>query len=128
MRRALAALLLLGAVPLRAEEDSQQPKLTKTSAAVAQLPPVAGASQQYGAFRRGMRGDLRSSPDRHFWSQEEREAHAATIGRPARPGVIQACSTALAGQQFWSFRINGVELVDLTGSLPLADRHGQPRD
>lgn len=49
MIRAFAALLLLGAAQLRAEEDPPRPRLTKTSAAVAQLPPVAGASQQYGA-------------------------------------------------------------------------------
>lgn len=49
MIRVLAALLLIGAAPLRAEENPAQPKLVKASAAVAQLPPVAGASQQYGA-------------------------------------------------------------------------------
>ena len=49
MIRALAAVLLLGAAPLRAEEDPPKPRLTQASAAVAQLPPVAGASQQYGA-------------------------------------------------------------------------------
>ena len=48
MIRAIAAVLLLGAAQLRAEEDPP-PKATPASAAVAQLPPVAGASQQYGA-------------------------------------------------------------------------------
>ena len=48
MTRALAALLLLAAVPLRAEEDPPRPKVARVSA-VAQLPPVAGAGQQYGA-------------------------------------------------------------------------------
>ena len=49
MIRALAAVLLLGAAGLRAKEDPQQPKATRIVATVAQLPPVAGASQQYGA-------------------------------------------------------------------------------
>lgn len=49
MIRALLALLLLGAAQVRAADDPPQPKATKTSAAVAQLPPVAGASRQYGA-------------------------------------------------------------------------------